>query len=309
MLSRDAIASPAIDCETMTRIASVSSRSPIHSSNENENKRDEISNLAATCMMPDALEHNKEEPKILQQKDSKEEFPSNTSCSNPNLPLSESSDVPQEKCILEASPSANPKSTVPSSMTFLNNFLLKQDPETRVLTLVPVQIAVSEQIPNKPLHSKATYSCCPSLHVLLSEPAMTYDANTALQTNSSLSNATKDQFYDDQNKCGDIKAKTGGLTPTTINKETQTKCYESNPCLASWKKSSTDAEDRFLLSDHALDALVDQNSAGSFILETSQQNKGTQNVPLQNIVQLIQGEFAFDKSQDNVTEALAIGRP
>ncbi|KAM3835814.1 kinase non-catalytic C-lobe domain-containing protein 1 [Vipera latastei] len=295
----DAIATPAIDCETMTRIASVSSRSPIHSSNENENKRDEISNLSATCMMPDAPEHNKEEPKMLQQKDSKEEFPSNTSCSNPNLPLSESSDVPQEKCILEASPLASPESTVPSSMTFLNNFLLKQDPETRVLTLVPVQIAVSEQIPNKPLHSKATYSCCPSLHVLLSEPAMTYDANTALQTNSSLSNATKDQFYDDQNKCGDIKAKTGGLTPTTINKETQTKCYGSNPCLASWKKSSTDAEDRFLLSDHALDALVDENSAGSFILETSQQNKGTQNVPLQNIVQLIQGEFAFDKSQDN----------
>ncbi|KAL7990495.1 hypothetical protein Chor_013925 [Crotalus horridus] len=301
----DAITTPVIDCETMTRIASVSSRSPIHSSNDNENKSDEISNLCTTCMMPGAPEHNKEEPKILQQ-DSEEEFPSNTNCSNPNLPVSDSSDVPQEKCILEASPSANPESTVPSSMTFINNFLLKQDPETRVLTLVPVQIAVSEQIPNKPLHSKATYSCCPSLHVLLSEPAMTYDANRALQTSSSLSNAIKDQFCHDQNKCGDIKVKTGGLTPTTINKETQTKCYESNPCLASWKKSSTDAEDRFLLSDHALDALVGQNSAGSFILETSQQNKGTQNVPLQNTVQLIQEEFAFDKSQDNVAEALAI---
>ncbi|XP_039193395.1 kinase non-catalytic C-lobe domain-containing protein 1 isoform X3 [Crotalus tigris] len=306
-LYRDAITTPVIDCETMTRIASVSSRSPIHSSNDNENKSDEISNLSTTCMMPGALEHNKEEPKILQQ-DSEEEFPSNTNCSNPNLPVSDSSDVPQEKCILEASPLANPESTVPSSMTFINNFLLKQDPETRVLTLVPVQIAVSEQIPNKPLHSKATYSCCPSLHVLLSEPAMTYDANRALQTSLSLSNAIKDQFYHDQNKCGDIKVKMGGLTPTTINKETQTKCYESNPCLASWKKSSTDAEDRFLLSDHALDALVDQNSAGSFILETSQQNKGTQNVPLQNIVQLIQEEFAFDKSQDKVAEALAIGK-
>lgn len=296
-----------VDCETMTRIASVSSRSPILSSNDNENKTDEISNLSTTCMMPGAPEQNEEEPKILQQKDSEEQSPSNTSSSDPNLPLSDSLYVSQEKCILETSPLANPDSTVPSSMTFVNNFLLKQDPETRVLTLVPVQIAISEQIPNKPLHSKATYSCCPSLHLLLSEPAMTYDADGALQTNSSLSNAIKDQFGDVQNKRWDIKAKMGDLTPTTINKETQTKRYESNPCLVSCKKPNTDAEGRFLLSDHAQDTSLDQNSIRSLILETSQWSKGTQNIALESIVQLIQQEFAFDKSQD-VTEALAIGR-
>lgn len=295
-----------VDCETMTRVASVNSRSPKPSINDNENKTDEISNLSPTCMMPGALEQNEEEPKILQLKDSEEQFPSNTNSSEPNLPLSDSLYVSQEKCTLETSPSANPDSTVPSSMTFVNNFLLKQDPETRVLTLVPVQIAISEQIPNKPLHSKATYSCCPSLHLLLSDPPMTYDANGALQTNSSLSNAIKDQFGDVQNKW-DIKGKMGDLMPTTINKETQTKRYESNPCLVSCKEANTDAEGRFLLSDHAQDSSLDQNSIGSFVLESSQQNKGTQNIALESVVQLIQQEFAFDKSQD-ITEALAIGR-
>ncbi|ETE70601.1 Protein very KIND, partial [Ophiophagus hannah] len=296
----DATATPVVACETTTRAVSVSSRSPTPSSNDNENKADEISNLSTTCMMPGAPEQNEEEPKILQQKDSEEQSPSSTSSSDPNLPFSDSLYVSQEKCILETSPSANPDSTVPSSMAF--------DPETRVLTLVPVQIAISEQIPNKPLHSKATYSCCPSLHLLLSEPAMTCDAKGALQTNSSLSNVIKDQFGDVQNKWGDIKAKTGALMPTTINKETQTKRYESNPCLVSCKKSSTDAEERFLLSDHALNTSVGQTSPGSLILETPQWNKGTQNVALENVVQLIQKEFAFDKSQDNVTEALAIGK-
>ncbi|XP_070801718.1 kinase non-catalytic C-lobe domain-containing protein 1 [Pituophis catenifer annectens] len=303
----DAIATPVVDCETMTRVASVSSRSPKPSINDNENKTDEISNLSPTCMMPGALEQNEEEPKILQPKDSEEQSPSNTSSSDPNLPLSDSLYVSQEKCTLETSPSANPDSTVPSSMTFVNNFLLKQDPETRVLTLVPVQIAISEQIPNKPLHSKATYSCCPSLHLLLSEPPMTYDANGALQTNSSLSNVIKDQFGDVQNKRWDIKAKMGDLMPTTINKETQTKCYESNPCLVSCKEANTDAEGRFLLSDHTQDTSLDQNSTGSLVLESSQQNKGTQNIALESLVQLIQQEFAFDKSQD-ITEALAIGK-
>lgn len=291
----------------MTRIASVSSRNPIPSSNDNENKTDEISNLSTTCMMPCTLEQNEEEQKMLQQKDSEEQSPSNSSSPDPNLPLSDSLYVSQENCILETSPSANPDSTVPSSMTFVNNFLLKQDPETRVLTLVPVQIAISEQIPNKPLRSKATYSCCPSLHLLLSELAITYDANGALQTNSSLSNAIKDQFGDVQNKCWDIKSKMGDLTPTTINKETQTKRYESNPCLVSCKEPNTDTEERFLFSDHAQNPSLDQNPTGSLFLETSQQNKGTQNVALESIVQLIQQEFAFDKSQD-VTEALAIGR-
>ncbi|XP_026566322.1 kinase non-catalytic C-lobe domain-containing protein 1 [Pseudonaja textilis] len=304
----DSTATPVVACETMTRASFVSSRSPTPSSNDSENKADEISNLSTTCMMPGAPGQNEEEPKTLQQKDSEEQSPSSTSSSDPNLPLSDSLYVSQEKCILETSPSANPDSTVPSSMAFVNNFLLKQDPETRVLTLVPVQIAISEQIPNKPLHSKATYSCCPSLHLLLSEPAMTCDAKGALQTNSSLSNVLKDRFGDVQNKWGDIKAKMGALAPTTINKETQTKLCENNPCLVSCKKSNTDSDERFVLSDHALDTSVGQTPPGSLILETSQQNKGTQNVALENVVRLIQKEFAFDKCQDNVTEALAIGK-
>uniref|UniRef100_A0A8C5S396 Uncharacterized protein n=1 Tax=Laticauda laticaudata TaxID=8630 RepID=A0A8C5S396_LATLA len=121
-------------------------------------------------------------------------------------------------------------------------------------------------------------------------------------------NVIKDRFGDVQNKWGDIKAKIAALAPVTINKETQTKFYENNPCLVSCKKSNTDAEERFLLSDHALDTSVGQTSPGSLILETSQWNKGTQNVALENVVRLIQKEFAFDKCQDNVTEALAIGK-
>ncbi|XP_070608533.1 kinase non-catalytic C-lobe domain-containing protein 1 isoform X2 [Erythrolamprus reginae] len=302
----DAIATPVVDCETLTRV-SVSSRSPIPSSNDSENKTDEILNLSTTCTMSGALDQNEEEPKMLQQKDSEEQSPSNATSPDPNLPLPDSIYGSQEKCILETSPLVNPDSTVPSGMTFVNNFLLKQDPETRVLTLVPVQIAISEQIPNKPLRSKATYNCCPSLHLLFSEPEMTSDAYGALQTNSSLSNAIKDQFGDLQKKCWDIKAKMGDSTPTTINKETQTKGYESNPCLVSCEKLNIDAEDRVLLSDHTQDTSLDQDSIHSLILETSQWDKGTQNSALENVVQLIQQEFTFDKSQ-NLTEALAIGK-
>uniref|UniRef100_A0A663DW89 Kinase non-catalytic C-lobe domain-containing protein 1 n=1 Tax=Aquila chrysaetos chrysaetos TaxID=223781 RepID=A0A663DW89_AQUCH len=47
----------------------------------------------------------------------------------------------------------------PTSPNFLhiNNIILKQDSEKRVLTFVPVHLAVSEQIPNKPLRSRIAY--------------------------------------------------------------------------------------------------------------------------------------------------------
>uniref|UniRef100_A0A8D0EZ43 Kinase non-catalytic C-lobe domain containing 1 n=1 Tax=Strix occidentalis caurina TaxID=311401 RepID=A0A8D0EZ43_STROC len=70
---------------------------------------------------------------------------------------SDSSHVLQGKSIL--SEVSSNSLACPTSPNFLhiNNIILKQDSEKRVLTFVPVHLAVSEQIPNKPLRSRIAY--------------------------------------------------------------------------------------------------------------------------------------------------------
>uniref|UniRef100_A0A8C8APU0 Kinase non-catalytic C-lobe domain containing 1 n=1 Tax=Otus sunia TaxID=257818 RepID=A0A8C8APU0_9STRI len=70
---------------------------------------------------------------------------------------SDSSHILQGKSIL--SEVSSNSLACPTSPNFLhiNNIILKQDSEKRVLTFVPVHLAVSEQIPNKPLRSRIAY--------------------------------------------------------------------------------------------------------------------------------------------------------
>ncbi|EMP42155.1 Protein very KIND [Chelonia mydas] len=102
---------------------------------------------------------------------SNEQNPSNMVTSTVELPSpSDSLCNLQEKNTLSAISSSSSACSTPQRPPLINNSLLKQDPETRVLTLVPVQLAVSEQIPNKPLESKIAYDCYNHLPVLLSRP-------------------------------------------------------------------------------------------------------------------------------------------
>ncbi|XP_061491572.1 kinase non-catalytic C-lobe domain-containing protein 1 isoform X2 [Rhineura floridana] len=281
------------------RVVPVDNKNSICLNIDAENQMDENTDLPTVSITTGILEQDKQGLKTSLQSGSQEQNPSSTSSCMVQLPLfSESSCLSQEKC-----PSSSISNcSVSSSLAFINNFLLKQDPVTRVLTLVPVQMAVSEQIPNKPLHSKTVYSCCPSLHVLLSDSVVSYDADKALQNNSPMNN-----LKNVQNECWEMKVKINSLPPATINKETQTKCPENNPFLTFCEKSDTDAESNVSLSDCTSHASMDQNPACSLNLETSHQNNGIKEV-LKKVVHLIEGEFTFGSPLDNTAEALAIGK-
>uniref|UniRef100_A0A7M4FZS9 Kinase non-catalytic C-lobe domain containing 1 n=1 Tax=Crocodylus porosus TaxID=8502 RepID=A0A7M4FZS9_CROPO len=118
---------------------------------------------------------------------SKKQNPSNISTSTIKLPLpSGSSCSLQENSTISAVSSSSSPCSTPSNTPCKNKFLLKQDLETRVLTLVPVHLAVSEQIPNKPLQSKIAYDCYHSLPVLLSSTVAHYRTDINLEKKSSL---------------------------------------------------------------------------------------------------------------------------
>ncbi|KFQ51723.1 Protein very KIND, partial [Nestor notabilis] len=110
---------------------------------------------------PEIHECGLQVPGHSSQISSEEQKPGNACTSVVTLPSpSDSSHILQEKSILPEVPSNS--AACPTSPNFLhiNNIILKQDSEKRVTTFVPVHLAVSEQIPNKPLRSRIAYDCC-----------------------------------------------------------------------------------------------------------------------------------------------------
>ncbi|KAH0623632.1 hypothetical protein JD844_006586 [Phrynosoma platyrhinos] len=274
---------------TVEGVVPVNRKNSMHLQIDTEKQEIEDCDLPAICMTPDILPYDTKEY-------------SYTSSSMDKLPLlSKSSCVSQEICISQSPSSSISNCTVPSNMTFINNFLLKQDPETRVLTLVPVQIAVSEQIPNKPLHSKTAYSCS-SLHVLLSDSIVSYGADKALHHKSPVNNLRNCKPANVQN------AQINSFPPTTINKETQTKCSEMDASHILSNESSTASEISVPLSDYTSHTYVDQNSASPVTLGTSYENHGINEAILKNMVHLMKEEFAFSGSCKNTDEVVDIGK-
>ncbi|XP_078247395.1 kinase non-catalytic C-lobe domain-containing protein 1 isoform X1 [Pogona vitticeps] len=260
--------------------------------------------LLSDCVASGMLEHSKRKTEIFLQHHPEEQY-TNANLPMPKLPLlSESSCVSQEECNEQTPSSDLSDCTVGSSMTFINNFLLKQDPETRVLTLVPVQIAVSEQIPNKPLHSKTAYSCS-SLHVLLSDSVRNYDAGKAVQQNSSGCSKKDFKRGNIPNECWGVKAKINSLSSTVNKKETQS---ERNKFLTFCEESDTDSESSVPLSDLTSHAYVGQNPTSPFILETSYHSNQVNEDLLKKVVCLIQDELAFGSCQENTDNTLDIGK-
>ncbi|KAJ6668922.1 hypothetical protein lerEdw1_007731 [Lerista edwardsae] len=258
-----------------------------------EDQNDEDSVLPTVCVSPDILEHNEQGSKTSLHTTAKEQHPNETSLSMEKLPLiSDALCNSQEKSTsVPASPNVS-QCTLSPTMALLNNFLLKQDPETRVLTLVPVQIAVSEQIPNKPLHSRTAYSCCPSLQVLLSDAVVSYRADKTLQNTG-------------QDECGASKVNMDTVSSAMMtNKETQTTSSETTLPLTFCSHADSNAS----VTDHTFHASVDQSPACSFNLKTSHKNDAVNDVFLKKAVHLIQEEFAFGSYLENTDEALTIGR-
>lgn len=257
-----------------------------------EDQNDEASILPIVCASPDILEHDEQGPKTSLHSPAKEQHSTETSSSMEQLPLIYDSlcDSQEKSTLVPASPNVSQRTLSPT-MALLNNFLLKQDPETRVLTLVPVQIAVSEQIPNKPLQSRTAYSCCPSLQVLLSDAIVSYRVDKTLQNMG-------------QDECGESKLNMNTVSSTTMtNKETQTTSSETNLPLTFCSPAESNAS----VTDHMFHASVDQNPACSFNLKTSHKNDVVKDVFLKKAVHLIQEEFAFGSYLENTDEALIIG--
>lgn len=184
-----------------------------------------------------------------------------------------------------------PSSSVacPTSPNFLhiNNIILKQDSEKRVLTFVPVHLAVSEQIPNKPLRSRIAYDCYHSLPVLLSSTFATYKTNTQTENDASLCKVENHETVNTQNKFD------------KSNPVVQTNCQEI--------ECSTSVDSIFTEKEHTQCTSVNQDNSHLLDVEVLPQQNRTSDTLLHEVVHLIQEEFAFDGYLENGVEVFDMG--
>ncbi|KAM7169627.1 kinase non-catalytic C-lobe domain-containing protein 1 [Macrochelys suwanniensis] len=206
----------------------------------------------------------------------------------------------QENNTLSAISSSSSVCSIPQRPPLINNSLLKQDPETRVLTLVPIQLAVSEQIPNKPLESKIAYDCYNHLPVLLSSTIANYNIDINLQNNSFLCQLQNYEPTKVQTKHDKMKAKIFNLSLPSTNQIIQTSYLENKECNIEVGRSSP-------LLEPTSHSSVNQNASSPFSVEILSQQSGTNDILLQKAVHLIQEEFAFDGYLENGVEVLAMG--
>uniref|UniRef100_A0A8D0L9N1 Kinase non-catalytic C-lobe domain containing 1 n=1 Tax=Sphenodon punctatus TaxID=8508 RepID=A0A8D0L9N1_SPHPU len=152
---------------------------------------------------PEILEQDTCLSNLSPQMSPVEQNPSNMVSATVKCPLlSDSSHNPQEKNTVFGNSSSSDYS-IPPGTPLINNFIHKQDPETRVLTLVPVQLAVSEQITNKPLYSKMASVCYPSSPGLLSDRRHLENekCNSDVDSHSSISGHTSHASVDQNTAC------------------------------------------------------------------------------------------------------------
>ncbi|XP_025906339.1 kinase non-catalytic C-lobe domain-containing protein 1 isoform X2 [Nothoprocta perdicaria] len=184
--------------------------------------------------------------------------------------------------------SSNSLAFPPSSNTLhINNIILRQDTEKRVLTFVPVHLAVSEQIPNKPLRSRIAYDCCHSLPVLLSSTIASYKRSTQTEEDASLCKVQNHEITNTQNKI------------EKSNQINKTQCQDPE-CASSLDSTNTE-------QGHApWTSVMNQNTSHLFDVEASSQ-QNTSDTLLQKVVHLIQEEFAFDGYLENGVEVIDMG--
>nr|XP_028585685.1 LOW QUALITY PROTEIN: kinase non-catalytic C-lobe domain-containing protein 1 [Podarcis muralis] len=306
-IKKGTAASSVIQCGmTMESGVPVDFKNSIRLNIDSESKMDEDSDLPAVCVTTSGiLEQDKQGLEASLPTGAEEPKANSASSGMAKLPLFSETSCPSQG---KRPSSSDPNCTVSSSMAFINNFLLKQDPVTRVLTLVPVQIAISEQIPNKPLHSKTAYSCCPSLHVLLSDSIVNYDVDKALQSASPTNHLRNCETSNARHECLDMKLKINSSPLTTVNKEPETRYPEKNLSLTFCEECNTDARNNDPLSNHSSEAFWGSSPPCSLNLETSLHNNGINENFLKKVVHLIQEEFASGTHLMNTVEALAIGK-
>ncbi|GAB0192167.1 kinase non-catalytic C-lobe domain-containing protein 1 [Grus japonensis] len=200
---------------------------------------------------------------------------------------SDSSNILQGKNILSEVPSSSLACPTSPNFLHINNIILKQDSERRVLTFVPVHLAVSEQIPNKPLRSRIAYDCYHSLPVLLSNTIASYKMSTQTENDASLCKVQNCETTNTQHNFD------------KSNPVNQTNCQEI--------ECATSVGSIFTEQEHTPCTSVNQDNSYLFDIEVLPQQNGTSDALLQEVVHLIQEEFAFDGYLENGVEVFDMG--
>ncbi|XP_027527992.1 kinase non-catalytic C-lobe domain-containing protein 1 isoform X2 [Neopelma chrysocephalum] len=215
------------------------------------------------------------------QLSSEEQKSVNTFTSSVALPSpSDSSHILQGKSILSEDPSSSLACPTSPNFLHINNIILKQDSEKRVLTFVPVHLAVSEQIQNKPLRSRIAYDCYHSLPVLLSSTIASYKMSMPTE-DASLGNVQRHETTNTQNKFD-------RRSPVI-----QTNCQET--------ECATSVDSIFTEQEHTPCTSVNKDNSYFFDEVLPHQNT-TSDALLQKVIHLIQEEFAFDGYLENGVE-------
>ncbi|XP_068053848.1 kinase non-catalytic C-lobe domain-containing protein 1 isoform X6 [Anomalospiza imberbis] len=237
--------------------------------------------------VPKTPECDSQVPSHSFQMSSEEQNSDNMLASTVTLPSpADSSHALQENGILSEDPSSS--SAYPTSPNFLhiNNIILKQDSEKRVLTFVPVHLAVSEQIPNKPLRSRIAYDCYHSLPVLLSSTIASYKMSMQAENDVSLCNVQSHE------------------TTNTENQSDKSSPVIQSNCQESECATSTDVF--FTEQEHTPCTSVSKDSYNFFDDEVLP-HQNTSDTLLQEVIHLIQEEFAFDGYLENGAEVFDMG--
>ncbi|XP_067155636.1 kinase non-catalytic C-lobe domain-containing protein 1 [Apteryx mantelli] len=245
-------------------------------------------NPAVVETAPKIPECDLQMPGYSSQISSEEQKSGNVVISTVTLPSqSDSSHLLQEKNILPEVSSSSLAFPASSNTLHINNIILKQDTEKRVLTFVPVHLAVSEQIPNKPLRSRIAYDCCHSLPVLLSSTIASYKMSTQTEDDASLCKAQNPEITNTQNKF------------EKNNQINKTNCQDP--------ECATSLDSIFTEQGHAPCTSVSQNTSYLLDVEALSQQNRTSDTLLQKVVHLIQEEFAFDGYLESGVEVIDMG--
>ncbi|XP_064287032.1 kinase non-catalytic C-lobe domain-containing protein 1 isoform X3 [Passer domesticus] len=198
----------------------------------------------------------------------------------------DSSHALQEKSILSEDPSSSLACPTSSNFLHINNIILKQNSEKRVLTFVPVHLAVSEQIPNKPLRSRIAYDCYHSLPVLLSSTIASCKMSMQAENDASLCNVQSHETTNTENQFDK-------RSPVI-----QTDCQET--------ECATSIDSFFTEEEHTPSTSVSRDSY-SFFSDEVLPHQNTSDTSLQEVIHLIQEEFAFDGYLESGAEVFDMG--
>lgn len=237
--------------------------------------------------VPETPECDLQVPSHSFQMSSEEQNSGNTFTSTVTLPSPpDSSHILQEKSILSEDPSSSLACPTSPNFLHINNIIHKQNLEKRVLTFVPVHLAVSEQIPNKPLRSRIAYDCYHSLPVLLSSTLASYKMSMQAENDASLCNV---QSHETAN----TESQFHKSSPVIQTKHQETEC-------------ATSIDSFFTEQEHTPCTSVDKDSH-NFFDDKVLPHQNTSDTLLQEVIHLIQEEFAFDGYLENGTEVFDMG--